>query len=68
MQAGPERTTIYRRMNEILMEDCAVIAGLARNNLLLWHRDVILFPDRNVTGGFSLKYVALQGPATDAAE
>jgi oligopeptide transport system substrate-binding protein len=67
MPPGPERTAIYRRMNDMLIEDCAVIAGLSRNNLLMWHKDVVLFPDRNVTGGFSLRYVALR-EAEPAAE
>jgi ABC-type transport system substrate-binding protein len=65
---GPERTRLYRRMNRMLMDDCAVIAGLSRNNLLMWHRDVVLYPDRNVTGGYSLRYVALKADAAGAAE
>jgi ABC-type transport system substrate-binding protein len=55
---GEERTAIFREMNQILIDDCAVIAGLARTQLLMWHDEVIYYPDRNTVGGFSLKYVA----------
>jgi oligopeptide transport system substrate-binding protein len=62
---GEQRTAIFREMNQILIDDCAVIAGLARTQLLMWHDDVIYYPDRNIVGGFSLKYVAF---ADDLAE
>lgn len=60
MPPGPRRANIIREMNQILIDDCVVIAGLARTQLLMWHRDVIYYPDRNTVGGFSLKYVTLR--------
>ncbi|MEO0974731.1 MAG: ABC transporter substrate-binding protein, partial [Pseudomonadota bacterium] len=67
---GDRRTAIFREMNQLLIDDCAVVAGLARTQLLMWHDDVIYYPDRNTVGGFSLKYVALAdsfATAEDAA-
>ncbi len=60
MQPGLERTTIYRKMNQILVDSCVSMMGLSRTNLLMWHDDVIAYPDRNIVGGFWLKYVDLR--------
>jgi oligopeptide transport system substrate-binding protein len=57
MLPSPERTVLYRRMNQILIDDCVAITGLARTRIYLWHKDVIAFPDREIVGGFFLKYV-----------
>jgi ABC-type transport system substrate-binding protein len=59
MPPSPERTAIYRRMNQILIDDCVAISGIARTRILLWHKDVIAYPDREILGGFFLKYVDL---------
>ena len=60
MQASPERTTIYRTMNRIVMEDCATISGVSRNLILLWDRDLAMLPDRSFLGGYFFRFV---GPA-----
>lgn len=65
MQPGPERTAIYRRMNEILIDSCVALMGISRTNLLMWHDDVIGYPDRNIVGGFWLRYVDLESPAAE---
>ncbi|NND60968.1 MAG: hypothetical protein HKN49_11945 [Gammaproteobacteria bacterium] len=62
MQPGPERTAIYRRMNQILVDNCVAITGLARTNLLMWHDDVVAYPDRNIVNGFWLPYVDIAEP------
>jgi ABC-type transport system substrate-binding protein len=59
MPPSPERTAIYRRMNQMLIDDCVAISGIARTRILLWHKDVIAYPDREILGGFFLKYVDL---------
>jgi len=61
MLPSAERTAIYRRMNEMLIDDCVAISGLSRNRILVWHRDVVALPDREILGGFFLRYVALDG-------
>jgi ABC-type transport system substrate-binding protein len=57
MLPSPERTAIYRRMNRLLLEDCVGMTGLSRNRIYLWHKNVVFLPDREITGGFSWKYV-----------
>lgn len=57
MLPSAERTSLYQRMNQMVIDDCAAMTGLARTRILLWHKDVIAFPDREIVGGFWLKYV-----------
>jgi ABC-type transport system substrate-binding protein len=59
MQPGPERTELYRRMNQMIVDDCVAMTGLSRTIILMWHKDVIAFPDRNIVGGFWARYVDL---------
>jgi len=59
MPPSPERTAIYHRMNQMLIDDCVAISGIARTRILLWHKNVIAYPDREILGGFFLKYVDL---------
>lgn len=57
MRESEARRALYRRMNRMVIEDCAAISGLARTRIMLWHRDVIAFPDQQMVGGHFLKYV-----------
>ena len=57
MQPGPERTKLYRKMNEMVIDDCVAITGMSRNKVYLWHKNVVGVPDREILGGFWLKYV-----------
>ena len=57
MLPSPERTALYRKMNRILIDDCIAFTGLARTRIYLWHRDIIAMPDREIVGGFFLKFV-----------
>ena len=60
MQPSPERTKLYRKMNQIVLDACVTISGLSRQEILLWHKDVVSFPDRSIVGGFHLKYVDIK--------
>jgi len=60
MLPSPERTRIYRRMNRIIIDDCAAITGLSRTQITLWHKNVIAVPDRDIVSGFFLKYVDVE--------
>jgi oligopeptide transport system substrate-binding protein len=62
MLPSPERTVLYRRMNELVIDDCAAITGLSRRGIALWHRNVVMLPDRNFVGGRFLKYVDILEP------
>ena len=62
MLPSPKRTELYRRMNELVIDDCAAITGLSRRGIALWHRNVVMLPDRNFVGGRFLKYVDILEP------
>lgn len=57
MLASKERTQLYRKMNNIVIDDCVSITGLSRDNIFLWHKSVISYPDSGIVGGFHLKFV-----------
>ncbi len=54
-----QRTAIYRNLNELLIDDCALVGSLTRQRVSLWHKPVIAWPDRDVVAGFHLRFVAL---------
>ncbi|HKL50544.1 MAG TPA: ABC transporter substrate-binding protein [Wenzhouxiangellaceae bacterium] len=57
MQPGPERTALYRRMNGMVIDDCVAISGLSRTRIHLWNKDVAMLPDREILGGFFMRFV-----------
>ena len=59
MLPSTERTALYQRMNQMVVDDCVAISGLVRNRVMLWHDDVITFPDVGVFGGYNLRYVGI---------
>jgi len=59
MNESPERTRIYRDMNQLLMDDCASITGISRTLIFLWNKDVIMKPDRSFLGGHFMRFVDL---------
>jgi ABC-type transport system substrate-binding protein len=61
MPAGPERTSLYRRLNRMLIEDCVIIGSMSRMRLHLWKRHVRMLPDREMVGGFFLRFVDVTG-------
>ena len=58
MAPSPRRTNLIRKANEILIEDAVVIAGFSRTRVHLWHKTVIMQPNRNVLGNY-FKYVSV---------
>ena len=66
MLPSPERTAIYRQMNRMLIDDCVAITGLSRIRIFLWHKDIIAIPDREIVGGFFLRYVDVAKAAEPA--
>ena len=64
MQPSPGRTAIYRELNEILIDQVPVLAGLTRNSPYVWHNNVVYYPSRNPHGSL-LKYALVYDPATD---
>ncbi len=55
MQPGPERTEIYRKLNQIIIDEVPAVCGLSRNSPFIWHKNVVFFPSRNPHGSL-LKY------------
>ena len=68
MLASPGRTAIYRRMNQMVIDDCVAMTGLSRTRIYLWHKNVVAVPDREIVGGFFLKYVDLLPAAEPVPE
>ena len=68
MQPSPERTAIYRRMNQMVIDDCVGIMSLSRTRIMMWHKDVIAMPDREIVGGFFMKYVDIDKSESSALE
>lgn len=60
---GPERTALYRQMNQMILEDVPTISGLMRNNPVIWHRNVVFYPSRNPHG--SLLHYAYVFPESE---
>ena len=57
MQPSPERTKLYRRMNQLVVEDCVATTGLSRVGITMWHKNVVIYPETYFVGGRALKYV-----------
>ena len=62
MHESPERTLIYRKMNQLLMDDCVSFTGISRTLLFLWDKKVIMKPDRSFLGGYFMRFVDLAEP------
>jgi ABC-type transport system substrate-binding protein len=65
MLPSDERTAIYQRMNQMLIDDCVAMMGLTRTRVHLWHKNVIGQPDGDTLGGFWLHFVDVAEPDTD---
>ena len=59
IEASERRKKLFRKMNEILIEDCVLISGYSRTQILLWHKNVILYPAPQVIGNI-FKYVDIK--------
>ncbi|KAA9130924.1 hypothetical protein F3N42_11250 [Marinihelvus fidelis] len=57
MPPSPARTELYRRMNQMVIDDCATISGLSRTLVFMWQKDARMLPDRSFTGGYFLRFV-----------
>ncbi len=57
LEEGEERTALYRQLNEMVIDDCVHIGSLSRTRLHLWHRHVRMLPDREMLGGYFLRFV-----------
>ena len=65
MQPSPLRTSMYRNMNRMVLDDCVTISGISRTLILLWDRKLRLLPDRSFLGGYFFRF-ADAGAAAEA--
>lgn len=68
MLPSPERTELYQKMNQMVIDDCVAVSGISRTRIMLWHKDVIALPDREIVGGFFLKYVDVEKEQPEGGE
>ena len=66
MNESPERTKIYRKMNQMLMDDCVGITGISRTMLFMWDKTFIMKPDRSFVGGYFMRFVDQAEPTSTA--
>ncbi|MGO1296856.1 MAG: ABC transporter substrate-binding protein [Vibrio sp.] len=59
MQPGAERTKIYHKLNQMLVDDCVGIGSFSRTSVLMWHKDAIMWPEPSILGNY-FKYFAVK--------
>jgi ABC-type oligopeptide transport system substrate-binding subunit len=65
LSQSPQRTAMFRTMNQIVMDECASITGIAVTQVFLWDKRVNMLPDRSFLGGYFMRFVDLSaGPNT----
>lgn len=57
---GAERDELYQTLNQQLVDDCVIIGSMSRARLLMWRPRFAMQPDRDVLGGFFIRFI---GPA-----
>ncbi len=57
MQPSADRTAMYRKMNDLVIEDCVAISGISRTLVMLWDRKMAMLPDREFVGGYYIRFV-----------
>jgi ABC-type transport system substrate-binding protein len=68
MQASPMRTAMYKKMNDIVIEDCVSISGISRTLIMLWDRNITLLPDREFVGGYFFRFADVSDPRSQEEE
>ena len=66
MSESPQRTEIYREMNQILMDDCASFTGITRTMVFVWNKRFVMKPDRSFLGGYFMRFVDIAEAAKTA--
>lgn len=49
---GEERARLFQKANQMLVDDCVAISGYSRVRIHIWRRDLLIFPERELTGSF----------------
>ena len=56
MMPSKERTELYKKLNKIIIDDCATISGFSRTRIYVWHKNVAIWPQRDFVSNV-FKYV-----------
>ncbi|HET6565051.1 MAG TPA: ABC transporter substrate-binding protein [Xanthomonadales bacterium] len=64
MPESPARTALYRKMSQMVIDDCVSISGLSRTLILLWDKRMQMLPDRSFVGGYFLRFASTGAVAT----
>ncbi|MDD9950597.1 MAG: ABC transporter substrate-binding protein [Zetaproteobacteria bacterium] len=56
---GAQRTELYQKAQQLLLDDCVVISGFSRTGIHLWHKNVTMYPRKDVIGS-TYKYVMVE--------
>ncbi|CAG9000708.1 MAG: hypothetical protein CENE_02709 [Candidatus Celerinatantimonas neptuna] len=59
MQPSPERTKIYKKLNQILVNDCVGMGSFSQTDIILWHKNVVMWPLNHFIGN-NFKYVDIK--------
>lgn len=59
MQPSPERTALYKKMNNILVNDCVGIGSFSRTHISLWHKNIVMWPNNDFLGD-KFKYIDIK--------
>ncbi len=57
MKKSQERTDIYRQLNQMVIDDCVSISGFSRRQIHLWHKNVVMIPDKDTLVGQHMRFV-----------
>ena len=56
---GAERTKIYKKLNQIVIDDCVSISAYSRPFVWMWQKDVLLYHEDNILRNY-VKYAGLR--------
>lgn len=59
MPPSPERTELYKKLNKIVIDDCVTISAFSRTRIFMWHKDAIMWPQRDMIGNI-FKYIDVE--------
>jgi len=60
MLPGPERTALYHRLNEMIIDDCVIIGSLSRTRVHLWRQNILMAPNGGIGAGYFLRFVGME--------
>jgi oligopeptide transport system substrate-binding protein len=56
MQPGPERTALFKKLNQIIIDDCVTISAYSRTRVFVWEKNAVIWPQRDIVGNI-FKYL-----------